>query len=575
MQKPTIHNPKQFRDCTLYLIIALLIAACIPPVAAGESASEKSVPSPVEESRALLAEIDRLSRQSQRLKSNFAKISGVDYLLFLSLIVKIEESARSRLDRLLEIESGLIPSIPDQSALQVRIQSIIAEQSKVLYEEIRALGNIISKMRSDNFKQPENDRSLQLSIERAETELDGLLTAWQKNVERGIGAKMDVEKKNDQLNRMLEMRAITLATRIRLDLDTISLLKQRFDHATDEEKKKIEQELNVFELRKRSDAKNLEAVIRLMNKQGLETTQFGQLLLIATGKILNENVDTKAVVGLLQAGLSKTLTWLQENLALVVFRLLSSIAILFGFRVLATLFRGMVSRSVSRSDAGRSQLLKHFLASMTSKVVMFIGVIIALSQLGIEIGPLLAGMGIIGFVTGFALKDALSNFAAGMMILLYHPFDIGDAVEAGGVLGKVKEMSLVTTTILTFDNQEMVVPNTKIWGNTIRNITSQPYRRIDLTAHVGHDVDLDRAAEALHEIIDDDERILKDPPPTIRTHRITDYSVAFVVRPWARTEDYWPVYWDLTKAIKIRLDAEGIAVPYPKRDVFLHQASET
>jgi len=237
---------------------------------------------------------------------------------------------------------------------------------------------------------------------------------------------MDVEKENDQLNRMLEMRATTLATRIRLDLDTIKLLKllkQRFDHATDEEQKKIEQELNVFELRKSSDANNLEAVIRLMNKQGLETTQFGQLLVIATGEILNENVDTKAVVGLLQAGLSKTSTWLQENLAMVVFRLLPSIAILFGFRILATLFRGMVSRSVSRSDAGTSQLLKNFLASMTSKVVMFIGVIIALSQLGIKIGPLLAGMGIIGFT----LKDALSNFAASMMILFYHPFDIGDA----------------------------------------------------------------------------------------------------------------------------------------------------
>jgi small conductance mechanosensitive channel len=462
---------------------------------------------------------------------------------------------------------------PEKELLQARIRSIIAEQSKVLHEEIRALGKIINRMRSDNLKLRENDRLLQLSIERAETELDRLLTAWQKNVQRGVAAKMDVKKENDQLNRMLEMRVITLATRIRLDLDTIHLLKQRFDHATDEEKKKIEQELNVFELRKSADAKNLEAVIRLMNKQGLETTQFGQLLVIATGEILNENVDTKAVVGLLKAGLSKTLIWLHENLALVVFRLFSSMAILFGFRILATLFRGMVSRSVSRSDAGTSQLLKNLLASMTSKVVMFIGVIIALSQLGIEIGPLLAGMGILGFVTGFALKDALSNFAAGMMILFYHPFDIGDAVEAGGVLGKVKEMSLVTTTILTFDNQEMVVPNTKIWGNTIRNITSQPYRRVDMTVHVGHDVDLDRAAEALHEIIDEDERILKDPPPTIRTHKITDYSVEFVVRPWARTEDYWPVYWDLTKAIKMRLDAEGIAVPYPKRDVFLHQPS--
>ena len=191
------------------------------------------------------------------------------------------------------------------------------------------------------------------------------------------------------------------------------------------------------------------------------------------------------------------------------------------------------------------------------------------SQLGIQLGPLLAGLGVAGFIIGFALQDTLSNFASGMMILIYRPFDVGDLIEAGGVTGKVSEMSLVSTTVLTVDNQKLVVPNNKIWGDVIRNVTAQKMRRIDMTFGIGYSDDIAHAERVLAEIVQCEERVLADPEPVIRLHTLGESSVDFVVRPWVRTADYWEVYWDITRKVKERFDAEGISIPFPQRDVHL------
>jgi small conductance mechanosensitive channel len=201
---------------------------------------------------------------------------------------------------------------------------------------------------------------------------------------------------------------------------------------------------------------------------------------------------------------------------------------------------------------------------------MIIGLLVAISQVGIEIGPLLAGLGIAGFVIGFALQDSLSNFAAGAMILMYRPFDVGDVIEAAGVSGAVREMSLVSTTIHTFDNQTLIVPNTKLWGDVIRNVTAQRTRRIDLTVMTAYAEDVDRVDAVLRDIVSGHEKVLAAPTPLIEVHRLADSGVEFVVRPWVKTEDYWPTYWALTREIKRRFDREGISIPFPQRDVHHH-----
>ena len=228
-------------------------------------------------------------------------------------------------------------------------------------------------------------------------------------------------------------------------------------------------------------------------------------------------------------------------------------------------------KALNRSHLELSTLLKDFFVSMASKTIMLVGILIVLTQFGVKIGPALAGLGILGFIVGFALQETLSNFASGLMILVYRPFDVGDVVEVAGHTGTVRLMSLVSTTIVSFDNQRLVIPNTKIWGDVIRNITAEKNRRVDLVFGIGYNDDIEHAEKILREIISSHELILKDPVTDIKLNKLGEFSVDFVVRPWVRTKDYWTVYWDITRTVKDRFDKEGISIPYPQRDVHLHQ----
>ena len=201
------------------------------------------------------------------------------------------------------------------------------------------------------------------------------------------------------------------------------------------------------------------------------------------------------------------------------------------------------------------------------------GFIAAISVLGINVGPLLAGIGATGFIIGFALKDTLSNFAAGIMILMYRPYDVGDLVEIGDTFGTVDAMTIVSTTLKTLDNQKVVVPNNMIWGDKITNATGSDKRRVDMVFGIGYDDDIAKAQRILEEIVQKHESVLKNPEPVVRVHELADSSVNFAVRPWVKTDDYWDVYWDITRSVKERFDAAGVSIPFPQQDVHMHQVT--
>jgi small conductance mechanosensitive channel len=231
-----------------------------------------------------------------------------------------------------------------------------------------------------------------------------------------------------------------------------------------------------------------------------------------------------------------------------------------------------INRGLDTSRVQVSHLLRRMLVSSGRNLVVLIGVLIALSQIGISLGPLLAGLGIAGFIVGFAMQDALSNFASGMLILFYRPFDVGDTVEAGGVRGTVRSMSLVNTTIMTFDNQSLVIPNNLVWSTVIKNVTAQRTRRVDLTFGISYGDDIKKAERVFLEIISEHELVLESPEPMVRVNELGESSVNFIVRPWVKTADYWSVYWDITRSVKLRLDEEGISIPFPQRDVHVHES---
>ena len=236
----------------------------------------------------------------------------------------------------------------------------------------------------------------------------------------------------------------------------------------------------------------------------------------------------------------------------------------------ASILANFVRRGASRVK-GVSQLLVNFLSSFTKQVSMVVGFIIGLAALEIDITPLIAAVGAAGFVVAFALQGTLSNFASGLLILAYRPFDVGDVIEAAGVSGNVDSVSLFSTHIRTFDNKVMIVPNNDIWGGTITNATASTTRRVDLVFGIGYTDDINQAKNILAKVVENHPLVLKDPAVNIRVNELGDSSVNLICRPWTKTEDYWSVRWDLMHTVKQEFDNAGVSIPFPQTDVHIYQ----
>ena len=244
---------------------------------------------------------------------------------------------------------------------------------------------------------------------------------------------------------------------------------------------------------------------------------------------------------------------------------------LLAFRIIGAVVGKVMTRALASARVKTSSLLKDFFVNVARKAIGFLGIVVALSMLEVDVTPFLAAMGGGALVIGLALQGTLGNFAAGVMILMYRPYDIGHFVEVAGVKGTVDAMSLVATTLKTPDNQMVVVPNGSIWGGIITNVTGTSQRRVDLVFGIGYEDDMAKAEEILAACVREHPKTLSDPAPTIKVSELADSSVNFICRPWVKTADYWDVYWDLTRTVKERFDAEGISIPFPQRDIHVHQ----
>ena len=242
------------------------------------------------------------------------------------------------------------------------------------------------------------------------------------------------------------------------------------------------------------------------------------------------------------------------------------------FYFLACLLSRAARHGLDKTKA-TSELMRSFLIASVRRITMVVGVIVGLAALEVDIGPLLAVIGAAGFVIAFALQNSLANFASGILIMMFRPFDVNDVVEVAGVSGKVKGVSLLSTQMTTFDNKALVIPNNEVWGGVITNYTATGKRRVDMVFGIGYDDDIDKAQKIIEDIVNEHKLILKEPEPVVRVHELADSSVNFIVRPWVYSDDYWDVFWDLTQEVKKRLDAAGISIPYPQRDVHVYNAA--
>ncbi|WP_458525424.1 mechanosensitive ion channel family protein [Onishia taeanensis] len=262
------------------------------------------------------------------------------------------------------------------------------------------------------------------------------------------------------------------------------------------------------------------------------------------------------------------LTYLQTTGTSFAIDLVAALAIFVIGRWVISLVHRLSIKAMERAKI--EPLLVKFLGNILKTLLLIVVVLAAIGQLGIQTTSLIAVLGAAGLAVGLALQGSLANFAAGVLVIIFRPYKIGDYVEAAGVAGVIDDVQIFTTELKTGDNRKIIVPNGQMMNGAITNYSSHDTRRVDLVASVGYDADIDTVRRVLEEVVANDPRVLETPAPNIRMSAMMDSSVNWIVRPWVKAGDYWDVHWEMTEELKRRFDAEGISIPFPQRDVHVY-----
>ena len=279
--------------------------------------------------------------------------------------------------------------------------------------------------------------------------------------------------------------------------------------------------------------------------------------------------DLNVVDGINSAG-----NWLVKNQDLLIqyaVNIVAAIVIFIVGSIIAKIVSGTITRVMKAR--GVDLTVAHFLSALVRYGILAFTIIAALGRIGVQTASVIAVIGAAGLAVGLALQGSLSNFAAGVLLVLFRPFRTGEFVDLGGVSGTVKDVQIFSTTMLTSDNKTIVVPNGKIIAGNIINYPREPNRRVDITVGVAYDADIDLVKKVLGDIVAADKRIMHDQGVTIRLNEMAASSLNFVVRAWTTNANYWPVYFDLMENFKRGLDANKIGIPFPQMDVHLYQAA--
>ncbi|MDP4777592.1 MAG: mechanosensitive ion channel [Opitutales bacterium] len=272
-----------------------------------------------------------------------------------------------------------------------------------------------------------------------------------------------------------------------------------------------------------------------------------------------------------QPASQNTVDQIIESLTAFAISALAALVILIIGLFIAKKVKNIFANALNKK--GVDATLVGFFSSLLYGAIAVFVVIAAIGKLGVQTTSFAAVIAAAGLAIGLALQGSLSNFASGVLLILFKPFVAGNVIKAGGEIGSVVEVGLLTTELKTPDNVKIIMPNSAIMGGSITNISAHPTRRVDMVVGVGYGDDLNKAKQIMEDLLAADERVLKDPAVTIAVSNLGDSSVDFVVRPWVNAADYWAVKFDFTKAVKEAFDAQGISIPYPQRDVHMHTVS--
>ena len=456
----------------------------------------------------------------------------------------------------------------------------IKEQIKDIKEddEAKAEGQAASAVDATK-PEAEVEKEIQEKVETIEAKTEEIAKAAE-GVAQTVAADVNAAKEDDVRSSEKEVLEKTEAvTEAKEKLKQAAAEVEQTDLKLEEKVKKIgEAELelhskvreqllaNINRLREEQTAltDRVRVVLAALKDKGGEVAEYEQYVAAISGLKVDVK-DISATRAIIFGWLKSPEGGLRWGKSILFF-----VLIVIGAKILSIIL-GRLTRKAVDMNKKCSDLLGDFLVNIVHKAVFIVGLVIALSVLGINIGPLVGGIAALGFIIGFALQGTLGNFAAGLMILMHRPYDVGDVVQTAGITGFVQSMNLNTTTIKTFDNQIVVVPNGSIWGDNIINVTGSDTRRVDLVFGIGYADDIAKAQRIMEDILKSHPLVLDDPAPNVKVHELGDSSVNFICRPWVKTSDYWTVHWDVTRAVKERFDAEGVSIPFPQHDVHFYQ----
>jgi len=568
------------------LALCASASTCYPRLAtaAGETSATPAAPAPAgaapgeapaarQELERELAALNESGAQLEQLRDRFERSNDERKVLLAPELMEKRSAYLRQLngvaDRLAADDSQGMTTQRAPATASVS-QALSKEGARLLRDLEHELERVNSLITRDTATAEDLDQ-LDAARKASLDSLPALFSDADLNLKARASLEQDTSQQREQLKQLLTRSATLTGSLLRTVSDSLDKLKAKSGAKPSEEDQALRERLLGYrELLAQLQHKNLD----LMDSYGIDTVQRRQDLIRATGEVSQDILNAKVASGLLSKWTNDAIAWTSERASGFIVKVISCVLIVLLFVGLARVARRIAERTLGRSKQ-MSSLASDFFVKLSARVVLVIGLLIAAATIGIEVGPLLAGLGIAGFVLGFALQETLSNFAAGMMILVYRPFDIGDVIEAAGVSGAVQDMTLVSTSVVTFDNQMLVVPNSKIWGGVIRNVTHLATRRVDLQFGIGYADDVQHATRVLNDIVRQHPKVLADPAPVVRVHELGESSVKFVVRPWVKTADYWDVYWDLTLEVKSRFDAEGISFPFPQRAVHVYSSGDS
>ncbi len=512
-------------------------------------------------------EITYFKQENQKTKGERRILSAMQFL-------KREKQLREALDQLAIYVTSNNKNADTSKTLSAYVLALLNQQSGVIKEEILLIEKYLDRAQVKHEKATSTldimttDQDLENGTRILNEHMEALFKNSMHLEELGVNADSDLA----YLDTLLNAYSVKAVGQLELTKAEVDNLSDLLSFAPEDIKKDLTAKAAILNHKKAKTAESLSQLLALMDQRQLDTSSYQHVMISATGQVSGDVFNSDVALDLFQRSSESIEIWLFENGVDLVWKLILIVLIIIAFTALSKFVGKMVSSGLNNSSLQLSGLLKEFFTSIASKIVFLIGILIAMSQFGIQVTPLLAGLGMVGFIVGFALQDTLSNFASGLMILIYRPFDEGDLVEAAGVSGTVSKLSLVSTTILTLDNQSLVVPNSKIWGDVIRNVTAQTERRVDMIFSIGYSDDIPKAENVLMDILSNHKSVLKAPQAMVKLHTLNESSLDFVVRPWVKTEDYWNVYWDVTRAVKQRFDAEDISIPFPQRDIHIYKS---